>query len=75
MKYKTKVKYIDAIQWTGDNKEEMWKFINGDFHPSVHSVGGYLARFEDGEIKFFEEAYFKENFIEVFEAKYPTGEY
>lgn len=75
MKYKTKVKYFDAIQWTGDNEEELSKFAGKDFCPEFYSMWGYLARFEDGEIKFFEEAYFKENFIEVFEAKYPTGEY
>lgn len=30
MRYKRRIDYVDAVRWTGENKEEVEKFANGE---------------------------------------------
>ena len=34
MRYKRKVDYVDAVRWTGENKEEVERFANGEIELS-----------------------------------------
>lgn len=34
MRYKRKVDYVDAVRWTGENKEEIEQFANGEIQLS-----------------------------------------
>ena len=34
MRYKRKVDYVDAVRWTGENKDEVEKFANGEIELS-----------------------------------------
>lgn len=45
MKYKNKPFTIDAIQWTGDNEEEIEKFIGANHVQFVYEVlDGYTVK-------------------------------
>lgn len=30
MRYKRRINYVDAVRWTGENKDEVEKFVNGE---------------------------------------------
>ncbi len=44
MKYKSKPKIIEAIQWTGNNLEEMCAFVPKEFrHNKIHQPMGIIT--------------------------------
>lgn len=44
MKYKSKPKIIEAIQWTGNNLEEMCAFVPKEFrHNKIHEPMGIIT--------------------------------
>ena len=34
MRYQRRINYVDAVKWTGENKEEVEKFANGEIEAS-----------------------------------------
>lgn len=80
MKYKTKLEYIDAVHWTGDNYEDVSKFTGGHAYlfnkclfvtcPSEGSMmvntGQYLIR-KNGKYVAMDEEIFNNRYEKVTE--------
>ena len=69
MKYRKKLVFIDAIQWTGDNYPEVFEFTEGNAYPT-ESHSNTLALTPDGDVKAEKGSFI----IRVGEAYYPYPE-
>ena len=86
MRYRNKRKYIDAIQWTGENKEECLEFLginffefrdnetrivfDSNYDDWIASIGDYIIK--DGEDDFY--VYKAENFEREYVKDTPLDE-
>ena len=51
MKYRKKLKIIDAIQWTGDNYPEVFEFTEGNAYPTESHSDTLGVTTLEGEVK------------------------
>ena len=50
MRYKRKVDYVDAVRWTGENKEEVERFANGEIELSDFDRDYIVLTTPNGEV-------------------------
>ena len=50
MRYKRKINYVDAVRWTGENKEEVEKFANGEIEATDFEGDYYILTTPNGKV-------------------------
>ena len=50
MRYKRKINYVDAVRWTGENKEDVKRFANGEIELSDFDRDSIVITTPNGQV-------------------------